>query len=147
MATIVFRGKAQINSGFGSATFDVIAYAEPQTFTISHEFQDDKKKDRQGQDCSRRGQNEMYKGDIEFELLGDTKANAAKINSVTNGGFLPMLSNVVITGADLSVANRTWIVPTGQNIAMKNDDVAKFKLPLEAYADTAQNTLMISIPS
>lgn len=147
MATIVFRGKAQINSGFGSAVFDVIGYAEPQTFNISQEFQDDKKKDRQGQDCSRRAQNEMYKGEIEFELLGDTKANAAKINSVTNGGFLPKLSNVVISGCDLAVANTTWTVVSGANIAMKNDDVAKFKLPLEAYADATQNTLMTSIPA
>lgn len=147
MATIVFRGKAQINSGFGTATFDVIGYAEPQTFNISDEFQDDVKKDRQGNDCSRRGQNEKYKGDIEFELLGDTKANAAKINSVAVGGFLPMLSNVVISGSDIVIANRSWIVTTGQSISMKNDDVVKFKLPLEAYADATQNTLMTTIPS
>jgi len=147
MATIVFRGKAQINSGFGTATFDVIAYAEPQTFNISHEFQDDIKKDRQGQDCSRRGQNEKYKGDVEFELLGDTKANAAKINTVAPGYFLPMLSTVTIATMDFPMANGVWTVPTGQSLSLKNDDVAKFKLPLEAYADATQRTLMTSIPA
>lgn len=147
MATIQFRGKAQINSGFGSAVFDVIAYAEPQTFNISHEFQDDIKKDRVGQDCSRRGQNEKYKGDIEFECLGDTRANAAKLNTVAPGYFLPMLTNVMITLSDFTLANRTWTVTTGQSLSMKNDDVAKFKLPLEAYADATQNTLMTSTPT
>jgi len=147
MPLITFRGKAQINSGFGSATFDVIGYAEPQTFNITQEFQDDIKLDRTGNDCSERAQNEKYKGDIEFELLGDTKVNAAKINSVTNGGFLPKLSNIVIAGSDLAVANTTWTVQSGSNIAMKNDDVAKFKLSLKAYADATQNTLMTSIPT
>lgn len=147
MATIQFRGKAQINSGFESVTFDIIAYAEPQTFNISHEFQHTKVKDRSGQDCSQRGQNEMYKGDIEFECLGDTKANAAKLNSVAPGGFLPMLSTVTIAAVDFAMANGVWTVTTGQSLNMKNDDVAKFKLALEAYADPTQRTLMTSTPT
>lgn len=147
MATISFKGKAQINSGFGSATFDVIGYAEPQTFKISQKWDDSIKKDRSGQNCSRRAQNEMYEGDIQFELLGDTKVNAAKINTVSNGGFLPKLSNVVISGADLAVANNTWTVENGCDISMKNDDVAQFTLKVSCYADATQNTLMTTTPS
>ena len=147
MATITFKGKAQINSGFGSATFDVITYAEPQTFNITDEFQHTKGKDRLGQDCTQRGQNEMYKGDIEFECLGDTKVNAAKLNTVAPGGFLPPLSTVTIAAVDFTLANGAWTCVSGQALNLKNDDIAKFKLPLEAYADPTQRTLMTSTPA
>ena len=147
MSAIVFRGKAQINSGFGTAVFDVIGYAEPQTFKLSQKWDQSIIKDRTGNDCSERAQNEKYEGDISFKLLGDTKTNAAKINSVTNGGFLPKLSNVAITGCDLAVANAVWVVQSGCDISMKNDDVADFSLKVQAYADPTQQALMVSIPS
>lgn len=147
MATIAFRGRAQINSGFGSVVFDVIGYAEPQTFKISQEFQDDIIKDRNGQDCSERAQNEKYMGDIGFKLLGDTRANAALINSVAPGGFLPKLSNVTISQADLSVANGVWQTQSGCDLSMKNDDVVDFTLKLKTYADPTQAALMASTPS
>lgn len=147
MATVTFLGKAQVNSGFAGITFDVITYAEPQTLKVSQDFESQIIKDRTGQDCSERAQNEKYNLDVSFKLLGDTKANAKLINTVNNGGFLNKLSLVVIAGADEAVCNGTWTVQGGSDLSFKNDDVADFSLKLRKYADATQNTLMTSTPA
>ncbi len=146
------RGYAQINSGFGSVTFDVIIYAEPQSIKVSQKWDDSSIKDRNGQVCSRQAKNEQLDGDIGFKLLGDTAANAAKINTVAPGGFLPKLSQVVIAGCELTAGatnavNGTWTVEQGSDISMKNDDCADFNLKLSRFVDVTQNALMISTPS
>lgn len=151
MATAT-RGYAQINSGFGSVTFDVILYAEPQSMKASQEWDDTKVKDRNGLDCSRQAKNERYTGEIGFKLLGDNSTNAAKINTVAPGGFLPKLSTVIIAGVSLTagatnIFNASWTVESGCDIMLKNDDCADFNLKLGRYADSTQNTLMVSTPA
>lgn len=147
MATITFLGKAQVNSGFSAISFDVIPYAEPQSIKVTQQYTNTVIMDRSGQDCSKRAQNEKYEGDVSFKLLGDTKANAQKINSVNNGGFLNKNALVTVSGADEAVLNAVWTLEPGNDLAFKNDDVADFSLKFMRYADSTQNTLMTSTPS
>ena len=140
MATLTARGKAAV-SGL-ACVLDVIVYPEPQSADLTHQYDVETVKDRQGQDCAKRARNEHQVAAWKFKLLGDTAANAK-----AGAAMLAPLAIVTVSGCDIADWNGVYIVEPGEKNSLKNTEIGDHDLTMLKYSDAAQNTLMTSIPA
>jgi hypothetical protein len=146
-----FRGKAEFAGC--AMVFDVVLFATGaiQDATVTQNYEVEKVQDSFGADISKRGRNELLDLDVNMKLIGDTAANARALNTISPGGFLPMLQTVNISqpvsGPQMpAVFIGGWQMKPGSKISAKNAACGEMMLPLETYADATQRALMLTTP-
>ena len=139
MTTLTARGKAAVSGLAG--TYDVIVYPEPQSADMTHQFDSEVVKDRQGQDCCERARNEHQVGAFKMKILGDNAADAK-----AGAAFLAPLAIVTLSGFDIAGWNGKYTCQSGTKASLKNDNIGDIDFNLKQYVDPTQNNLMTSIP-
>ena len=112
----------------------------------NHEFEDHIVQDQDGNDTAERTSNEKIMGDVNMILI-DKSTMTSTTNAKGGGAFLGPLAIVTITLCDLAFWNTTWQIVSGSSIKLKNSATGVMLYKMRRYVDSAQNTLMSSIPS
>jgi hypothetical protein len=138
-----FVGKAQVAGSKFLA--DVILYPIANSLKLTHKWEEDKVKDEQGDDYSKRGHNEMYDGDIGM-ILVDKSSTSLAANAKSGGVFLAPYATVTISTCDLAIWNGAWTYEPDASIDQENTATGKMSYKLTRYANSTQNTLMTTTP-
>ena len=138
-----FRGKAQVAGT--KFTADVILYPIANDLELNQDFATDVVLDEQGDDYSKRAHNEKYVGDLGMVLV-DKSASSTAANAQAGAAFLTPLATVNITACDVAGWIGAYTLETGSKISQQNTSHGKMTYKLMKYANSAQNTLMTSVP-
>lgn len=144
MAQAISRGLAIINAIVNGVPTNISAWANisVQTTSITQKWDQEDVKDSNGATTSRQARNPSYDKKITFKPTAQTLALAR-----TATILLAPLAELDFAGEDASDLDGGWQLQSGAEIQIKNDATADYSVSCERFADSTQNTLMLSVPS